>query len=80
MAVKLRLTRIGKKKKPHYKIVAIDAKKSAGNKYIEQVGTYDPNTDPAKISLDEERVRYWLKVGAKPSETVNSIIKSMKIA
>lgn len=75
MAVRIRLTRIGKKKYPHYKIVVTDSKKSAGNNYIEQLGIYNPNVDPAEFNLNEERLNYWLKVGAKPSETVNSLIK-----
>ncbi len=76
MSVKLRLTRIGKKKQAYYKIVVTDSRKSAGNKCIEQLGSYNPNTDPAEIKLDEERTKYWLEVGAQPSETINSILKN----
>jgi len=79
MAVKIRLSRIGKKKQPYYKIVVTDSRKSTTANYIEQVGTYNPNTDPSDIKLNKRRVKYWLEVGAQPSETVSSILKSQDL-
>jgi len=79
MAAKIRLSRIGKKKQPYYKVVVMDSRKSTVSNYIEQVGSYDPNTDPPTIKLDQERLKYWLGVGAQPSETVSSILKSQDI-
>lgn len=79
MAVKIRLSRIGKKKQPYYKIVVVDSRKSTATNYIEQLGTYNPNTVPADIRLNQERLKYWLDVGAQPSETVRSILKSQEI-
>jgi len=78
MAVKLRLARRGAKKSPFYHVVATDSRNPLDGKFTEQVGTYDPNFDPAKIAFDEERLAYWLKQGAKPSDTVASLIKKAK--
>jgi len=75
MAVKLRLTRKGTKKKPFYRIVAADIEAPRDGKFLEAVGTYDPMQDPAVISLKQDRVQYWLEKGAKPSTTVKSILK-----
>ena len=75
MAVKLRLTRKGTKKKPFYRIVAADIEAPRDGKFLEAVGTYDPMQDPAVINLKQDRVQYWLEQGAKPSTTVKSILK-----
>jgi len=75
MAVKLRLTRKGTKKKPFYRIVAADIEAPRDGKFLEAVGTYDPMQDPAVISLKQDRVQYWLEKGPKPSTTVKSILK-----
>ncbi|MGD9823685.1 MULTISPECIES: 30S ribosomal protein S16 [Desulfobacter] len=75
MAVKLRLTRKGTKKKPFYRIVAADIEAPRDGKFLEAVGTYDPMQNPAVITLKQERVQYWLEQGAKPSTTVKSILK-----
>jgi small subunit ribosomal protein S16 len=75
MAVKLRLTRKGTKKKPFYRIVAADIEAPRDGKFLEAVGTYDPMQDPAVITLKQDRVQYWLEKGAKPSTTVKSILK-----
>ncbi|WP_020586851.1 30S ribosomal protein S16 [Desulfobacter curvatus] len=75
MAVKLRLTRKGTKKKPFYRIVAADIEAPRDGKFLEAVGTYDPMQDPAVITLKQDRVQYWLEQGAKPSTTVKSILK-----
>ena len=75
MAVKLRLTRKGTKKKPFYRIVAADIQAPRDGKFLEAVGTYDPMQDPAVITLKQDRVQYWLEQGAQPSTTVKSILK-----
>ncbi|WP_320040892.1 30S ribosomal protein S16 [uncultured Desulfobacter sp.] len=75
MAVKLRLTRKGTKKKPFYRIVAADIEAPRDGKFLEAVGTYDPMQDPAVINLKQDRVQYWLEQGAKPTTTVKSILK-----
>ena len=75
MAVKLRLTRKGTKKKPFYRIVAADIEAPRDGKFLEALGTYDPMQDPAVITLKQDRVDYWLDQGAKPTTTVKSILK-----
>jgi small subunit ribosomal protein S16 len=73
MAIALRLSRGGAKKRPYYRIVAADSRKSRDGRYLEQLGTYNPllaKDDPARVKLDEDRVRYWLGVGAQPSDRV----------
>lgn len=76
MAVKIRLMRVGKKKQPSYRVVVKEARSPRAGKYIEQVGFYDPLTDPCDVRFDEERVKYWLGVGAQPTETVKRLLKS----
>lgn len=75
MAVKLRLTRKGTRKKPFYRIVAADIEAPRDGKFLEAVGTYDPMQNPAVITLKQDRVQYWLEQGAKPTTTVKSILK-----
>ncbi|HSN90135.1 MAG TPA: 30S ribosomal protein S16 [Anaeromyxobacteraceae bacterium] len=75
MAVVLRLSRAGTHKAPFYHVVATDSRKPRDGRYIEDVGTYDPTRSPARIQLRQERVDHWLKVGARPSETVAMLIK-----
>jgi small subunit ribosomal protein S16 len=75
MAVVLRLARAGAKKAPYYHVVATDSRNPRDGKFIEAIGAYDPNLDPPKISFNSERLDYWLKVGARPSETVADLIK-----
>lgn len=75
MAVKLRLTRKGTKKKPFYRIVAADIQAPRDGKFLEAVGTYDPMQNPAVITLKQDRVQYWLEQGAIPTTTVKSILK-----
>lgn len=67
---------MGKRHYPIYKIVAADSRSPRDGRFIEAVGTYNPNIDPMEIKLKETRVRYWLKVGAKPTDTVRSLFKS----
>jgi small subunit ribosomal protein S16 len=75
LAVKLRLTRVGSKKNPVYRIVAADSRSPRDGKFLEIVGRYNPQTDPSTIELDEEKVRDWLSKGAQPSETVARLLK-----
>ncbi|ABF88726.1 MULTISPECIES: 30S ribosomal protein S16 [Myxococcus] len=75
MAVVLRLARAGVKKKPYYHVVATDSRNPRDGKFIEAVGAYDPNQEPPKVEFNEERLNYWLKTGATPSETVADLIK-----
>ncbi|MEX0767829.1 MAG: 30S ribosomal protein S16 [Microthrixaceae bacterium] len=74
MAVRLRLTRVGKKKQPSYRIVAADARSPRDGKYLEIVGTYDPRREPSAITLDNEKAVEWLKKGAQPSERVQKLL------
>mgnify|MGYP002509108750 FL=1 len=72
--VKLRSQRFGSKKKPFYRIVATDSHNPRDGRYIEIVGTYNPLTEPATVKFDEEKVMKWLTVGAKPTDTVKSLL------
>ena len=74
MAVRLRLTRVGKKKQPSYRIVAADARSPRDGKYLEIVGTYDPRREPSAITVDNEKALEWLKKGAQPSERVQKLL------
>ena len=78
--VKIRLQRQGKKKAPFYHIVVADSRSPRDGKIIEQLGTYDPMTDPATIVLDNEKVEKWIKNGAKPTDTVKDLIEKAKSA
>lgn len=73
--VKIRLQRAGKKKNPFYHIVVADSKSPRDGKIIEQIGTYDPMSEPSVLKLDNEKVEKWLKNGAKPTETVKHLIE-----
>ena len=75
MAVKIRLARHGAKKKPFYRIVVADSEFPRDGRYLESVGTYNPLLDPAKVTLKSERIQYWVDQGAKPSNTVRSLLK-----
>lgn len=74
MAVKLRLKRMGAKQKPFYRIVAADARSPRDGRFIETVGTYNPISKPASVSIDEEKALKWLNNGAIPTDTVSSIL------
>ena len=74
--VKIRLQRQGKKKAPFYHIVVADSRKARDGKIIEQIGTYDPMTNPATINLDKEKVEKWIRNGAKPTDTVKKLIEN----
>lgn len=71
----IRLSRVGAKKRPHYRIVVIEKEHARDGTYLEILGTYSPLAKPAEIKLDRERYDHWLKKGAQPSETVKSFLK-----
>lgn len=71
----IRLTRVGKKKRPQYRVVVIEKRRARDSKFVEVVGTYDPVKQPAEIHLKAERVQYWLSQGAQPSDTVRSFMR-----
>ena len=75
MAVKMRLKRMGKKRNPIYRIVVADSRAPRDGRFIEEVGTYDPNQDPSIFNLKEESVKKWLANGAQPTETVGKLLK-----
>ena len=72
----IRLTRMGRKKRPFYRIVVTDSRKRRDSGWIESIGYYDPMKDPKVIKLDEERYNYWLSLGAQPSERVKKLAES----
>ncbi|MBE3562150.1 MAG: 30S ribosomal protein S16 [Hydrogenibacillus schlegelii] len=73
--VKIRLRRLGAKKRPFYRIVVADARSPRDGRFIEEIGYYNPLTDPADVKVDVERAVYWLKNGAQPTETVRSLFR-----
>ena len=75
MAVKIRLTRMGDKKSPFYRIVVTDSRKARDGAYIEKLGTFNPLTTPAEINLDAESTKKWLANGAQPTETAKSLLQ-----
>ncbi len=76
----IRLARMGKTKKPFYRVVVIDKRRPRNGRFVEVVGTYDPLKKPAEVKLNVERIKYWLGCGAQPSDTVRSFLHSQKIA
>jgi small subunit ribosomal protein S16 len=76
----IRLSRIGKKKRPFYRVVVTEKTRPRNGRFLEIVGTYDPLKKPAEIKLDAERIKYWLGCGAQPSDTVRSFLRNQKIA
>lgn len=79
MAVKLRMTRMGAKKRPFYRIVAADSRSPRDGRFIEEIGTYDPTKDPSEFKVDEELAKKWLNNGAQPTEVVGKIFKAAGI-
>lgn len=75
----IRLSRVGKKKQPIYKIIVLDKKKDPWGKFIENLGSYNPRTNPRTINLKIERIKYWLSIGAQPSATVYNFLVDEKI-
>jgi small subunit ribosomal protein S16 len=75
----IRLSRIGKKKRPTYRVVVLEKTRPRNGRFVEIVGTYDPLVKPHLVKLDAERIKYWLGCGAQPSETVRSFLRNQKI-
>lgn len=80
MAVRIRLTRLGRKKKPFYRIVVADSESPRDGKFLDIVGTYDPVKNPAAIEINTEKLQNWLGKGALPTTTVASLIKKAVVA
>ena len=76
----IRLARVGKKKKPFYRVVVMDKRKARNGRFVEIVGTYDPLKKPAEIKLNAERIKYWMGCGAQPSDTVRSFLRNKATA
>jgi small subunit ribosomal protein S16 len=76
----IRLTRIGTKKRPTYRVVVTEARTPRDSRVVERLGYYNPKTQPATLKVDRERVTHWLKAGAQPSATVKSLLKKYKEA
>ena len=79
MAVKMRLRRMGQKKAPFYRIVVADSRSPRDGRFIEEIGTYDPNQEPSAFKVDEEAAKKWLNNGAQPTEVVGKIFKAAGI-
>lgn len=77
MAVKLRLTRMGSKKRPFYRVVAVDSATRRDGRPLEFLGYYNPMTNPAEVKIDKEKFQKWLELGAEPSDTVRNLFKSL---
>ena len=79
MAVKMRLRRMGQKKAPFYRIIVADSRSPRDGRFIEEIGTYDPNQEPSVFKVDEEAAKKWLANGAQPTEAVAKILKAAGI-
>lgn len=79
MAVKIRLRRIGKKKSPVYRVIVADERSPRDGRCIEEIGYYNPVSDPVTISIDTEKATTWIKNGAQPTETVKALLKKSNI-
>ena len=77
--VTMRLSRIGSKKRPYYRIVVIDKRRARNGRFLEVVGNYNPIANPAQLDINQERAQYWLSKGAEPSETVRSILRKKEL-
>ena len=75
MAVKIRLRRMGEKKNPFYRIVVADSRSPRDGRFIEEIGTYNPNIEPSEFKVDEELAKKWLATGAQPTEVVGKLFK-----
>ncbi len=80
MAVKMRLKRMGKKKAPYYRVVVADSRSPRDGRFIEEIGTYDPNQEPSAVKIDKEAAEKWLKNGAQPTDIVAKLFKNEGIA
>ena len=74
MAVKIRLTRLGDKKSPFYRVIVADSRSPRDGKFIDLIGTYNPLTNPAEIKIDNEKARAWIKNGAQPTDTARDLL------
>ena len=79
MAVKMRLRRMGKKKAPTYRVVIADSRSPRDGRFIEEIGSYNPGTEPATVQIDAEKAKTWISNGAVPTETVRSLLKKSGI-
>ncbi len=79
MAVKIRLKRMGSKRNAFYRLVVADSRAPRDGKFIEELGFYNPNTDPATVKIDEEKALKWLSTGAQPSDTVRGLLRKQGI-
>ena len=79
MAVKIRLTRIGAKKAPFYRVVVADGRYPRDGRFIEEIGYYNPMTEPAEVKIDAEKAQKWIKNGAQPTDTVKALLKKCEI-
>ena len=79
MAVKIRLRRMGQKKAPFYRIIVADSRAPRDGRFIDEIGTYDPNTDPSTFAVDEEKAKKWLANGAQATEVVAKLLKEAGI-
>ena len=79
MAVKIRLRRIGQKKAPFYRVIVSDSRSPRDGKFIEEIGTYDPNVEPSAVKIDAELAQKWLNNGAQPTDTVAKLLKQAGI-
>jgi len=77
--VKIRLRRMGAKKNPYYRIVVADSRSPRDGKCIEEIGTYDPLTNPATVTVDVEKAQNWIKNGAQPTDTVRALLKKANV-
>ena len=77
--VKIRLRRMGAKKAPYYRIIAADSRSPRDGRCIEEIGTYDPLTEPATIAVDAEKAQQWIKNGAQPTDTVKALLKKANV-
>ena len=80
MAVKIRLRRMGQKKAPYYRIIVADSRSPRDGRFIEEIGTYDPNTEPSAVKINEELAKKWLNNGAQPTEVVSRLFKNAGIS
>ena len=76
MAVKIRLRRMGQKKAPFYRVIVADSRSPRDVRFIDEIGTYDPSTDPSTFNINEEAAKKWLANGAQPTEMVGKILKA----
>ena len=75
MSVKIRLTRMGKKKAPTYRVIVADERAPRDGRFIDEIGYYDPTTDPSTVKIDTDKAQEWIKNGAKPTDTVAKLLK-----